>query len=155
VRHCNHGAAFGRHQVEVLPGDGTRDFLAHLSTRVPDGTRVKAGDKVGEVGAEGNVTGPHLHFERHSVATGGWSCTVIRDPQASIDYQEHAYEEDDMPYQDWPEADQEALANDVAAAVWRHLTTVTKPDGTQDAKTMGKVVRETWSKLSKHMDKGG
>ena len=89
VRYCHHGSAFGYHQLEVLPGDGTRDFYAHMPSRaVADGARVEAGDKVGTVGSEGNVTGPHLHFERHATEYGGWSCSVVRDPQPSIDYQQ-------------------------------------------------------------------
>jgi len=88
VVYANHGSAFGFHQLEILPGDGTRDFYAHMRTRnIPNGSVVKAGRKIGEVGSEGNVTGPHLHFERHSIAVGGWSCTVVRNPQPSIDYQ--------------------------------------------------------------------
>lgn len=82
---CSHGSAFGNHQVEI-PVDGTRDFYAHMRSRVANGTKVKAGDKIGEVGAEGNVTGAHLHFERHKVASGGWSCAIIVNPQPSIDY---------------------------------------------------------------------
>lgn len=84
VVHCNHGSAFGNHQIEVRPGDGTRDFYAHMASRAPDGSKVNAGDKIGTVGAEGNVTGPHLHFERHKTATGGWSCSVVTDPAPSI-----------------------------------------------------------------------
>ena len=69
-------AAFGYHQLEILPGDGTRDFYAHMPSRaVADGSQVTAGQTIGKVGSEGNATGPHLHFERHSVATGGWSCS--------------------------------------------------------------------------------
>jgi hypothetical protein len=82
--HTHHGDAFGAHQLEVRPGDGTRDFYAHMSTRVADGTRVDAGEKVGEVGAEGNATGAHLHFERHNVASGGWSCSIVVDPGPSL-----------------------------------------------------------------------
>jgi hypothetical protein len=85
VQHSSHGSAFGNHQVDI-PCDGTRDFYAHMRSRVPHGTKVEAGDKIGEVGAEGNVTGPHLHFERHKVTSGGWSCAIITDPQPSIDY---------------------------------------------------------------------
>lgn len=96
--YCDHGSAFGAHQLEILPGDGTRDFYAHMTTRtVGDGQRVEAGQLVGKVGAEGNVTGPHLHFERHSTAAGGWSCDIIRDPQPSIDYQPEVPE---MPLDD-------------------------------------------------------
>jgi murein DD-endopeptidase MepM/ murein hydrolase activator NlpD len=87
VVYCNHGSAFGRHQIEIVRGDGTRDFYAHMSRRsVPNGARIRAGRKIGEVGMEGNVTGPHLHFERHSVSSGPWSCAIVRDPQPSIDF---------------------------------------------------------------------
>lgn len=85
--YCNHGSAFGFHQLEIKCGDGTRDFYAHMTTRtVGDGARVEAGQAVGKVGSEGNVTGPHLHFERHATETGGWSCSVVRDPAPSINY---------------------------------------------------------------------
>lgn len=108
VVYCNHGSAFGSHQMEILPGDGTRDFYAHMTTRAPaDGAQIEPGATVGKVGAEGNVTGPHLHFERHAVATGGWNCSIIRDPAPSINYQPAGgsagagagtgEDEDDMP----------------------------------------------------------
>lgn len=90
VVHSNHGAAFGSHQVDVVVGDGTRDFYAHMSSRVAHGVRLEAGAKVGEVGTEGNVTGAHLHFERHATETGGWSCAVVRDPAPSLNYQPSA-----------------------------------------------------------------
>lgn len=96
--YSDHGSAFGNHQLDVRAADGTRDFYAHMTTRtVANGSRVEAGDRVGTVGAEGNTTGPHLHFERHATTTGGWSCSVVRDPAPSINYQS---EEDDMPLTD-------------------------------------------------------
>ena len=83
--YCNHGSAFGYHQLEILPGDGTRDFYAHMTTRlVSDQQQVAMGQPIGKVGTEGNVTGPHLHFERHKVATGPWSCAVVTDPAPSV-----------------------------------------------------------------------
>lgn len=82
VRHVSFGSAFGSKQVEVVCPDGTTDFYAHMRTRISTGTKVSAGDRIGEVGAEGNVTGPHLHFERHKVA-GKWSCDNVTDPMVS------------------------------------------------------------------------
>jgi murein DD-endopeptidase MepM/ murein hydrolase activator NlpD len=85
----SHGSAFGSHQIEVRCSDGTRDFYAHMLTRlVANGSAVAAGQQIGRVGSEGNATGPHLHFERHATSTGGWSCDVVRDPALSIAYQQ-------------------------------------------------------------------
>jgi hypothetical protein len=69
---------------------------------VADGATVDTGARVGSVGAEGNVSGPHLHFERHTVATGGWSCAIVTDPAPSIAYptpptQTPKPEDDPMP----------------------------------------------------------
>jgi murein DD-endopeptidase MepM/ murein hydrolase activator NlpD len=102
VVHSNHGSAFGYHQVDIVCSDGTRDFYAHMRSRRAEG-KIKAGEKVGEVGSEGNVTGPHLHFERHATQYGGWSCSVVRDPAPSINYQDSDSKpeppppEEDMP----------------------------------------------------------
>ena len=87
VVHSSHGSAFGYHQVDVICGDGTRDFYAHMRSRHAPGY-IKAGEKIGEVGSEGNVTGAHLHFERHATEWGGWSCDVVRDPAPSINYED-------------------------------------------------------------------
>ena len=87
VHHVNYGSAFGSHQVAVRADDGGEDFYAHMRARVASGTRVKAGDKIGEVGDEGNVSGPHLHYERHP-GTGYWNCGNISDPQKSYDHGE-------------------------------------------------------------------
>ena len=98
VEHVNFGSAFGSHQMVVKPGDGTRDFYAHMRSRATNGGQVETGQKIGEVGSEGNVTGAHLHFERHKVASGGWSCGIIVDPQPSINYQaDDGGGDDEMP----------------------------------------------------------
>jgi murein DD-endopeptidase MepM/ murein hydrolase activator NlpD len=152
VVHCNHGSAFGYHQIEILPGDGTRDFYAHLRSRVGNGVQVKAGDKVGEVGSEGNATGPHLHFERHKVATGGWSCSVVVDPAPSINYDDEP--EDEMTPDDWDKmrkiVREEVEKNNKAAtdSVWNEPQTVTKSDGKDTDKSMRQIQRETWQRVA-------
>lgn len=97
VRHRNYGSAFGSHQVAISPDDNEpfgkgEVFYAHMRSRVADGTRVKPGDKIGEVGAEGNVSGPHLHYEFHPNTKGTWSCGVVGDPKPTLG------QGDDGPY---------------------------------------------------------
>ena len=49
--------------VVIDHGAGVLSLFAHLSSiAVRDGDLVKTGDVVGEVGATGRVTGPHLHW---------------------------------------------------------------------------------------------
>lgn len=85
VRHVNYGSAFGDRQFIVIASDGTCDFYAHCDTRPSNGAKVNGGQRIAKVGARGNVTGPHLHFERHK-STSGWSCGNIVNPQPSIDW---------------------------------------------------------------------
>ncbi len=50
--------------VIVKHGAGVATFYAHnRRNRVKKGARVRKGDLIAEVGASGNATGPHLHFE--------------------------------------------------------------------------------------------
>ena len=50
--------------VTIAHGDGVRSMYAHLSEiDVKVGQRLEAGDHLGLVGATGDATGPHLHFE--------------------------------------------------------------------------------------------
>jgi hypothetical protein len=86
VTHAGWDGAFGR-KVEITHTDGTRTWSAHLSAiTVAEGAPVAAGDVIGLVGATGNATGPHLHFEvrvdgrpvnpqpwLHAVLGEGWS----------------------------------------------------------------------------------
>lgn len=54
----------GRHGIKLKLPDGSMVFYAHLSaSSVVPGQKVTRGQVIGNVGAEGNVTGPHLHFE--------------------------------------------------------------------------------------------
>jgi murein DD-endopeptidase MepM/ murein hydrolase activator NlpD len=59
-------------------------FYAHARKRLADGTYVQPGDWVGEVGSEGNVTGPHLHYEYHPNSKGAWSCQVVADTAPTL-----------------------------------------------------------------------
>lgn len=136
--HCDHGSSFGAHQVEVRCDDGTRDFYAHMRTRAAAG-RVEAGERVGEVGSEGNATGPHLHFERHATTTGGWSCAVVRDPEPSIDW-----EDDEMNEQDW-----ERMEDLVRRVVWQEHMKVTQPSGEDQDKSREQVLRETYQTVKR------
>ncbi|HEX6427623.1 MAG TPA: M23 family metallopeptidase [Niastella sp.] len=59
----NNGGAYGR-WIGLRATNGRDYIYCHLSVRsVSTGAKVVAGQKLGEVGATGNVTGPHLHFE--------------------------------------------------------------------------------------------
>lgn len=53
---------YGNH-IKIVNGD-VMTLYAHCKTiYVKKGDEVKQGQKIGEVGSTGNVTGPHLHFE--------------------------------------------------------------------------------------------
>jgi murein DD-endopeptidase MepM/ murein hydrolase activator NlpD len=57
------GSGWGK-LVEIVHSQGVRTRYAHLSRiDVQVGARVAAGATVGRVGATGEASGPHLHFE--------------------------------------------------------------------------------------------
>ncbi|OII64303.1 hypothetical protein BJP40_00080 [Streptomyces sp. CC53] len=57
------GVSYGN-EVVIRHDDGVYSQYAHLSSiSVSQGQKVKGGQAVGQSGATGNVTGPHLHFE--------------------------------------------------------------------------------------------
>ncbi|MEV7796081.1 M23 family metallopeptidase [Streptomyces sp. NPDC087512] len=57
--------SYGYRTVLTLE-DGTELWYCHQSSiNVSVGQKVSTGDVIGRVGATGNVTGPHLHFEVH------------------------------------------------------------------------------------------
>jgi murein DD-endopeptidase MepM/ murein hydrolase activator NlpD len=76
------GAAFGQFSV-LLKVEGGHLLFAHLSSyKVKVGQTLKAGDFIGKVGKEGNVTGPHLHMELQ--AGPGWKRGAGIDPAKVI-----------------------------------------------------------------------
>jgi murein DD-endopeptidase MepM/ murein hydrolase activator NlpD len=59
------GGAYGK-WIGLDADNGRTYVYCHLSSRgVASGATVSAGQVLGKVGATGNVTGPHLHFEDH------------------------------------------------------------------------------------------
>jgi murein DD-endopeptidase MepM/ murein hydrolase activator NlpD len=60
---AEYSSSYGNY-VTVYHSDGTTTLYAHMSSMaVSVGDTVSQGQTIGYVGATGNVTGPHLHFE--------------------------------------------------------------------------------------------
>lgn len=60
--------------IVIDHGGGVYTYYGHLSAfRVGLNASVAAGQRIADMGATGNVTGPHLHFETHS---GGLNAVV-------------------------------------------------------------------------------
>ena len=92
IRHRAYGSAFGNHQFAISPDPGQpfadgEVFFAHTTTRPKDGIYVQAGDYLADVGAEGNVSGPHLHLEYMPHTKNQWRCGIHADPQPVLDWQ--------------------------------------------------------------------
>lgn len=75
----DNGGAYGKWMG--LDADNGRTYVyCHLSSRrYAAGKRVAAGQRIGRVGATGNVTGPHLHFEDHP--RGPFRYAQVRKPR--------------------------------------------------------------------------
>lgn len=57
--------------IVIDHGSGVYTYYGHLNAfRVGLNATVRAGQRIGDMGATGNVTGPHLHFETHSGRLG-------------------------------------------------------------------------------------
>ena len=77
-RSCSMNAPNTPNYVVIQHADGTAAWYLHMKrgsvTQRPLGAQIAAGEVLGKVGSSGISTGPHLHFELRSAATGG---TVI------------------------------------------------------------------------------
>lgn len=72
------GGAYGK-WIGLDADNGRTYVYCHLSARmVAAGTKIVAGQLLGKVGATGNVTGPHLHFEDHPL--GPFVYAKVRKP---------------------------------------------------------------------------
>ena len=62
-------------KVVVVQGEGLMTVYGHNSrNRVDEGEQVSKGDHIADVGATGDATGPHLHFEtRVRDENGHWA----------------------------------------------------------------------------------
>lgn len=67
VVHADYRGGYGN-LIEIDHGHGVRTIYAHLSEfdpRLRPGVRVREGQAIGRMGATGNATGVHLHYEVH------------------------------------------------------------------------------------------
>ncbi|MFF8942179.1 peptidoglycan DD-metalloendopeptidase family protein [Streptomyces sp. NPDC014864] len=72
------GGAYGQ-WIGLHADNGHVYTYCHLSQRqVRNGQKVAAGQQLGKVGATGNATGPHLHFEMSK--SGRWSYGNVEKP---------------------------------------------------------------------------
>ncbi|MET8113819.1 peptidoglycan DD-metalloendopeptidase family protein [Streptomyces prasinus] len=63
VSQARSGGPYGKH-LTISHGGGLASLYAHMSAMAAKaGEGVKRGQRIGSVGATGNVTGPHLHLE--------------------------------------------------------------------------------------------
>ena len=63
VKTVEENDGYGKH-IRIEHKDGYESLYAHCSkVYVSEGQYVQAGEKIALVGATGQVTGPHLHFE--------------------------------------------------------------------------------------------
>jgi len=77
IERAETGHANGLHVVLRTVG-GLRVFYLHMSRLdVVEGQHVRAGEDIGDTGATGAVTGPHLHFEVHRGGTPIDPMTVL------------------------------------------------------------------------------
>ena len=86
---------FGYYVRQVLP-DGRRIYYAHMkkgSICVKPGQKIKAGDKLGTMGATGRVTGAHTHLELRPKGTSKDSLDICEFTGIENKVGTYSYEE--------------------------------------------------------------
>lgn len=83
IRHVKSDARAGRYVVLNTAGGHDDVFMHMRSVRVEQGDTVKAGEPIGSVGATGNASGCHLHFERWT-APGWYRGGEAIDPEPAL-----------------------------------------------------------------------
>lgn len=69
IVHASYSGSYGK-TVKINHGHGYQSLYAHMNKiYVRSGQKIKRGDTIGEVGATGRATGPHLHYEVHYYGT--------------------------------------------------------------------------------------
>lgn len=72
VAYCGVMSGYGK--VLVLAAEDILTVYAHnRRNKVNVGQHINAGEVIAEVGATGNASGPHLHFETRIRSRGGWA----------------------------------------------------------------------------------
>lgn len=81
VQYAGYQGSAGNYVVIDVAGSGEDDVYMHLTETplVAEGSRVRAGQKIGTVGETGNASGCHLHFEIWS-APGWYEGGTFLDP---------------------------------------------------------------------------
>ncbi len=66
---ASYSGSYGK-TIKINHGHGYQSLYAHMNKiYVRSGQKIKRGDTIGEVGATGRATGPHLHYEVHHYGT--------------------------------------------------------------------------------------
>ncbi len=80
VQEVKFHSSAGNYIVLDEDGSGTDYAYMHLKKKaIPrEGSKVRKGEKIGEVGATGNASGCHLHFEKRR-SPGFWSGAASRN----------------------------------------------------------------------------
>ncbi len=95
------GQSYGNHIV-YRTADGRCVLYAHMrdKTRIPVGTKIKVGQKLGTMGNTGNSYGAHLHIEIQDSTSWGYGKKLL-DPNDYINWADYSAKESDYMAKPW------------------------------------------------------